>query len=270
MDQRIVVIIGCGGMGLPVARRLGTGRRLLISDFSSNLLSDTHSALTNEGYSVESSLVDISDFDSVSKLAQTAANLGPIEAIVSTAGLSPSAGHAQRILDVNLKGTANVIDAFLPVAQRGTSLVCISSMAGHLGQGLPSELEKHLATAARDELMDHETLKINEADPHGAPKAYGLSKRGNILRVQGAASAWGQRGARVNSVSPGVISTEAGRQEIAGPAGKFIEPSPAGRVGNSQDIVNAVAFLVNPESSFITGTDILVDGGVVSMLRWDN
>ncbi|OJJ96225.1 hypothetical protein ASPACDRAFT_125773 [Aspergillus aculeatus ATCC 16872] len=218
---------------------------------------------------VETFQVGVSDYDSVSRFAKAAASHGPLEAVVHTAGLSPSAGSAKKILDSNLLGTANALDAFLEVAQPGTSMVCIASMAGHMGSGLPSELEHHLATAPRNQLLNHVALDIDQADPQGPARAYGLSKRGNLLRVQASSKAWGRIGGRVNSVSPGVISTGAGRQEIKGPAGKFIALSPAGRVGTPQDIVNAVSFLVSAESSFITGNDILVDGGVVSSLRWD-
>lgn len=231
--------------------------------------SEAQQALTNDGYMVEISQVDVSDYDSVSRFARAVASHGPIEAVIHTAGLSPSAGSAQKILEVNLLGTANALDAFLEVAQSGTSMVCIASMAGHMGSGLPSELEHHLATTPRGQLLDHVALEINGADPQGPARAYGLSKRGNLLRVQASSKAWGRIGGRVNSVSPGVISTGAGREEINSPAGKFIALSPVGRVGTPQDIVNAVSFLVSAESSFITGNDILVDGGVVSSFRWD-
>lgn len=269
MSAKSIAILGCGGMGLAIARRLGVGRRLCVADYSDEILSEAREALANDGYLVETYQVDVSDYDSVSRFAQAAASHGPVEAIIHTAGVSPSVRCARKILATNLVGTANALDAFLEVAQTGTSMVCIASMAGHMGSGLPSELEHHLATTPRGQLLDHAALDIDAADPQGPARAYGLSKRGNLLRVQASSRAWGRRGGRVNSVSPGVISTGAGRQEIRGPAGKFIALSPAGRVGTPQDIVNAVAFLVSPESSFITGSDILVDGGVVSSLRWD-
>lgn len=257
-------------MGLAIARRLGSGKHLLLADFSEAVITTARNTLENEGYLFQTAVVDISDFDSVTKLAQTAKDIGSIETIVHTAGLAPSAGNALRVLQVDMLGTANVIDGFLPSVQSGTSLICISSMAGHMASGLPQDLEQHLATAPRDQLLSHAALKFEESDSHGPGKAYALSKRGNLLRVQAAASAWGRAGARVNSVSPGVISTEAGREQMAGPAGKFVAMSAAGRVGTPQDIVNAVAFLASPESSFITGNDILVDGGVVSTLRWQS
>ncbi|KAI3530613.1 hypothetical protein CABS01_12058 [Colletotrichum abscissum] len=270
MNSRVVVIVGCGGMGLAIARRLGTGHHLFLGDFSDATLAAAQRELTDDGYSVQTMPVNVSESASVNDFVNAAAAAGPLHTIVHTAGLPPTANTAQRIYAVNLIGTANVIDAFFPVAQAGTSLICISSMAGHMGSGLPAELERHLATAPVDQLLDHPALVVDTADPSSAPRAYGISKRGNLVRVQAAAATWGQKRARVNSISPGVISTAVGRIEMeqGGPAAKFVATSPAGRVGTPQDIVNAVAFLASPESSFITGTDILVDGGVVSTYKW--
>jgi len=134
---------------------------------------------------------------------------------------------------------------------------------------LSSDLEKHLATAARDQLLQHKEINL-EASHTGM--AYSLAKRGNQLRVQGAARAWGLKGARVNSVSPGVISTAMAQKEFEGPQGdsmrSMIELSATRRIGTPDDITNAVAFLVGSDSDFITGSDILVDGGAVSSRRW--
>ncbi|KAH6976316.1 hypothetical protein BKA56DRAFT_589425 [Ilyonectria sp. MPI-CAGE-AT-0026] len=267
-SSNVVVIIGCGGMGLPLARRLGAGRQLFLADFSNDNLTAAREVLLDEGYSVETRTIDVSDYGSVSEFAQAASSAGYIETIVHTAGVSPTGQSSRTIYSINLVGTANVIDALLPVAQAGTSLICVSSMAGHLCPPIQPELERHMATAPRDQLLSHQDLGVDDSGPSGAPKAYAYSKRGNLLRVQAAAAAWGRRGARVNSVSPGVISTEHGRREIAGPAAKYVASSPAARVGTPQDIVNAVAFLADRQSSFITGTDILVDGGVTSSIKW--
>lgn len=266
----VLVVIGSGGMGLPVARRLGIGKQVLLADFSADNLATAEKTLTNEGYSVHTALVDIAKYDSVVHLAQKAAEIGLVETIVHTAGVGPSVGSARRVYEVDLVGTVNVIDAFLPVVQAGSNLVCISSMACYLLPPLTPEFERHLATAPREEILGHPDLRINDLAEgyEGAGAAYSISKRANLVRVQASAGIWGRKGARINSVSPGVVSTELGRKELEGPAGKFVESSPAGRVGAPEDIVNAVAFLVNPASSFITGNDILVDGGVVSSMKW--
>lgn len=269
LTTNVLVVIGSGGMGLPVARRLGVGKQVLLADFSTDNLTTAESTLTNEGYSVHTALVDIARYDSVVRLTQKAAEIGFVETIVHTAGVGPSVGSVRRVYEIDLLGTVNVIDAFLNVVQAGSNLVCISSMAGHLCPPLTPGFERHLATAPREEVLDHPDLRINELEePGGAATAYGISKRANLVRVQASAGAWGVKGARINSVSPGVISTEAGRKEIDGPAGKYVKSSPAGRAGAPEDIVNAIAFLVNPTSCFITGNDILVDGGVASSIKW--
>lgn len=126
------------------------------------------------------------------------------------------------------------------------------------GVGLAIRAGAPSCNSAEGPVVDHAALKIDLADPHGPARAYGISKRGNLLRVQTSAKAWGCVGGRVDSVSPGVISTGAGRQEIEGPAGKFIDMSPVNRVGTPQDLVNAVSFLASAESSFITGNDLVV------------
>lgn len=265
----VLVVIGSGGMGLPVARRLGIGKQVLLADFSADNLATAEKMLTNEGYSVHTALVDIANYDSVVHLAHKAAEIGLVETIVHTAGVGPSVGSARRVYEVDLVGTVNVIDAFLDVVQAGSNLVCISSMAGHLLPPLAPEFEHHLATAPREEVLGHPDLRINDLEGYeGAGAAYSISKRANLVRVQASAGTWARKGARINSVSPGVVSTELGRKELEGPAGKFVESSPAGRVGAPEDIVNAVAFLVNPASCFITGNDLLVDGGVVSSMKW--
>ncbi|KAL4962767.1 uncharacterized protein BDV14DRAFT_202588 [Aspergillus stella-maris] len=233
------------------------------------MLKAAEQTLCDNSYTIEPHQVDVSNYDSLHRFAQAVSSHTSLEAVIHTAGPSPSAGSPQKILEVDLLGTANALDAFLEVVKPGTSMVCIASMAGHMGSGLSAELERHLATAPSERLLNHPALQIDQEDPHEPARAYGISKRANLLLVQASAKAWGRVGGRVNSVSPGVISTAAGRQEIEGPAGKFISLSPVARVGTPQDIVNAIAFLAGPEASFITGNDILVDGGVVSSLKWD-
>jgi NAD(P)-dependent dehydrogenase (short-subunit alcohol dehydrogenase family) len=226
------------------------------------------SALRGEGHTVEGHTVDVSQRDPVEKLAAAAGAAGRVDAVIHTAGVSPVMATARQIYEVDLLGTAHVVDAFLPVASPGTSLVCVASMAGHFAS-LPADVERHLATAPTEELLHHKGIDLD-----GEPAlAYVVAKRGNQLRVQAAARAWGGRGARLNTVSPGVISTPMGAQELQGAAGAHIqamvELSGARRVGTADDIASAAAFLAGPESSFITGNDLLVDGGAVSAQRWN-
>jgi NAD(P)-dependent dehydrogenase (short-subunit alcohol dehydrogenase family) len=159
---------------------------------------------------------------------------------------------------------------FENVLAPGGSLVCIASIAGYmLGADLPSEVENHLAWSSLEKLLEHEYVKLGIEDPG---YAYGLSKRANQLRVQAAARAYGKRGCRINSISPGVIRSTMLKQEIEAPRGRsmkiLVERSPAQRFGTPGDIANAVAFLISPDASFITGTDLLVDGGSTAVQRW--
>ncbi|MGI3201404.1 SDR family oxidoreductase [Streptomyces sp. GLT-R25] len=263
----MVVVTGAGGMGVAVARRLGNGRNVLLADASSQGLDRAVTALTDEGYAVRGMVTDVSDRGAVHKLAEASAAEGRVAAIVHTAGVSPATGPAKTIVDVNLLGTAHVIDAFETVATRGTALVVISSMAGHVAS-LSREEEAALATTATEDLLG---LDVVTAIGDDAQTAYIVTKRANHLRVQAAALAWNLRGARVNSVSPGVIATAMSRAEAASPSGahmmQMLDASGSGRVGTPGEIADAVAFLTGPESSYITGTDLLVDGGQAAWLR---
>ncbi|KAN0105850.1 NAD(P)-binding protein [Hyaloscypha variabilis] len=253
--RKALVIIGAGGMGLPLARRLGSSRHILLGDFSASVLSTALTTLHNEGHTATSQTLDIASYNSVCSLATTATTLGPIAAIIHTAGVAPGSATAKRIFEIDLLGTANVVQAFLPVVEAGTSLVCIA--------------KTHLATASLDTLLQHAEINVENEDPG---MAYGMSKRGNQLRVQSAAKSWGRRGARVNSVSPGIISTALVQGQLAAPGGdrmrEMIEGSAAGRIGTVGDVEGVVAFLVGEEAKFVTGVDLLVDGGVVAGRKW--
>ena len=144
--RSVVIVIGTGGMGLAVARRLASGRRLLLADYSEASLDAVTTALCGEGHAAEAHAVDVADRASVEKLAAAAGEARRIDAVIHTAGVSPVMATARQIYQVDLLGTAHVIDAFLPVASPGTSLVCVASMAGHFAS-LPPDLERHLATA---------------------------------------------------------------------------------------------------------------------------
>ncbi|WP_261566530.1 SDR family oxidoreductase [Frankia gtarii] len=268
-SRNVVVVIGTGGMGVAAARRLASGRRLVLADNSPERLESVVAVLQSEGHAVAGHPVDVTDRKSVEDLANAAGSGGRIEAVVHTAGVSPVMGTARQIYEVDLLGTAHVIDAFLAVVSPGTSLICIASMGGQL-TSLPADFERHLATAPSDQLLLHEGIDLDKAD---SATAYAVAKRGNQLRVQGAAQTWGRKGARLNTISPGVISTPMSLLELQGPTGVFIQSmidaSGAGRLGTPDDVAGVVAFLAGPDSSFITGNDILVDGGTISALRWN-
>jgi NAD(P)-dependent dehydrogenase (short-subunit alcohol dehydrogenase family) len=265
--NRVVVVTGLGGMGLSVAQRLGVGSKVVLADVNQAALNVTARSLRSDGYDVVEQMTDVSDRDSVSALVETASELGRIEVVVHTAGVSPVQASVDAILRVDLLGAALLLDAFSGTIAPGGAGVFISSMAGTLAP-LDPDLERRLMDSATADLLSLPELSAEAIPDPGT--AYSLAKRANQLRVRSAAITWGRRGARVNSISPGIISTPMGNAELAGPNGEFmrdmIAGSPAGRVGTSHDIASAVEFLVGPAASFITGTDLLVDGGVVASL----
>jgi len=268
--HQVAVIIGLGGMGEAIARRQGTGRHLLLADVDERALERTAALLRGSGHDVTVQPVDVTSAESVRALADTAAAAGPVTQVIHTAGLSPTQASAAAIIRVDLLGTAHVIDAFEAVIAPGGAGVVIASMAGTLAAGsLPAELELALAQTPTDQLLDLPVWASPAFSDAGA--AYSAAKRGNQLRVQAASARWGRRGARINSISPGVISTPMGQEELASENGQrmraLVAASGTGRVGTAEDIAHAAAFLLGPDASFITGTDLLVDGGVVAGVR---
>ncbi|MFC9300647.1 SDR family oxidoreductase [Streptomyces albidoflavus] len=268
MGRNVVVVIGVGGMGEAIARRQGPGNRLLLADFDEATLAAVAERLRGQGHEVVTQAVDVSSASSVTALAEAAAGLGAVTQVVHTAGLSPVQASPAAVLRVDLLGTALVVEEFGHVVAPGGAGVVIASMAGHmLRTPLTAEQESALAHTPAGEL-----LRLPFADPEALGQgAYGLAKYGNRLRVQAASAAWGARGARINSISPGVIATPMGQQELDGVSGRtmraMVAASGTGRLGTPEDIAEAAAFLLGPGASFITGNDLLVDGGVVAALR---
>lgn len=265
IPRRVVAVIGSGGMGIASARRLAGGRRVLFADYSQANLDFAAKSLRDDGHEVETHIIDVANYNSVQQFAAAAASAGHIDAVVHTAGLSPAMAPAKRIFDVDLLGTANVIDAFGEIIPAGASLTCIASIA-RFGAAPSPQLAVHFASAPRDQLLTNKEVFDTEGiDP---AKAYALSKHANYLRVQAAARAWAARGARINTISPGVILTAMVRQELDSKSGEtirgMIQATPMQRGGSADEIASAVAFLAGPDASFITGTDLLLDGGFIA------
>ena len=262
-------MIGSGGMGQAIARRLGPGRAVLLADVSEETLQSVSELLARDGHQVTTHPVDVASRGSVAAVAEAARSLGEVAQVVHTAGLSPAQASAAAILAVDLLGVALVLDELGRVIAPGGAGVVIASMAGHLMPPLGADQEWQLANGPADELLRLPFASPEQVTDPGA--AYALAKRANILRVQAASASWGERGARINSISPGVIATGMGHQELESEVGPvmraMIAASATARLGTADDIAAAAAFLLGPASSFITGTDLLVDGGVVAAIR---
>ncbi|MFT2817947.1 SDR family oxidoreductase [Leifsonia sp. A12D58] len=266
MPNEVLVVIGTGGMGIAASRRIGAGKTVLLADFNETALNAVAEMLIEEGQQVQTQVVDVSSRDSVRALARTAAGLGPVRQVLHTAGLSPVQAPTVAILNVDLLGVALVLDEFAEVIAPGGAGVVIASMAGYFMPPMDRELEGQLALAPTDQLLSLPATAPENFPNPGA--AYSFAKRANQLRVRAASTTWGAKGARINSISPGVISTKMGQQELASPSGAgmraMVEGSGTGRVGSADDIAAAAAFLLSDAASFITGADLLVDGGAVA------
>jgi NAD(P)-dependent dehydrogenase (short-subunit alcohol dehydrogenase family) len=267
-SDAVVVVTGAGGMGCAVARRIGMGATVILADCNEQLLGTAAKSLTATGYDVVSRVVDVSQKDSVEALAADAAARGAVAAVVHTAGVSPVQASVDAIMRVDLLGAALMLDAFGEVIGPGGAGVFVSSMAGTIA-ALDPDFEVRLATSPTDQLLELAELSAGAISDSGT--AYAVAKRANQVRVRAASLSWGQRGARVNSLSPGIISTPMGAAELDGPHGEImramIAASGTGRIGSPEDIAGVVDFLVGSDAAFVTGTDLLVDGGVVAALR---
>jgi NAD(P)-dependent dehydrogenase (short-subunit alcohol dehydrogenase family) len=269
MSSEVIVVIGVGGIGLAIARRQGFGKKVLLADFNEATLVAAADTLKVAGYDVTTQTVDVSSRDSVRALADAAAALGSVLQIVNTAGLSPNMAPAQKILEVDLYGSAVVFEEFERVVAPGGAALIISSMAGYMPAPLPADQDHALAFTPADELLKLPFLGPDAIDSSGA--AYGISKRANHLRVQAASISWGERGARVNSISPGIIATPLAQHELDSPIGDayraMMAAAPVKRMGSPDEIAILAALLLGPDGSFITGSDILIDGGVIAAIR---
>ncbi len=266
MAREVLTVIGVGGMGGAIAHRLGAGKTVLLADNNEAALASVTEALSADGHQVHSRGVDVSSPESVRELAEHAAALGAVTQVAHTAGLSPSQASVEAILAVDLLGTALVLQEFGQVIAPGGAGVVVASMAGNLVPPLPAEQERALAHAPPGELLKLDFVSPQRLSHPGI--AYAIAKHANHIRVRAASVQWGRRGARINSISPGIISTPMGRYELESPLGEgmraMLASAAVGRLGTADDIAAATAFLLGPDATLVTGTDLLVDGGIVA------
>ena len=210
--------------------------------------------------------MDVSSRDSVHTLVQRATTLGDIYGVIHAAGVSPSQASPETILKVDLYGTALVLEEFGSVIAPGGSAVVIASQSGHRLGALTAEQDKELATTPAEELLALPMLQLDQIND--SLHAYQLSKRGNSLRVKAEAVKWGKRGARVNTISPGIVITPLAKDELSGPRGegyrRMIELCPVGRAATPDEVGTVGALLMGSNGAFITGSDFLMDGGVTA------
>jgi NAD(P)-dependent dehydrogenase (short-subunit alcohol dehydrogenase family) len=262
----VTVVIGAGQIGQAIARRVSAGKHVLLADLHKANADAAAEVLANAGFDVSTATVDVSSRESVHALAETAAALGAVTGVIHAAGVSPSQARPEAILAVDLYGTALVLEEFGNIIASGGSAVVIASQSGHRLGALTAEQDAALATTPADELLSLPMLQPDQVTD--TLHAYQLAKRGNSLRVMAEAVRWGRRGARVNTISPGIIITPLARDELTGPRGEgyrqMIDLSPARRAGTPDEVGTVGALLMGPEGAFITGSDFLMDGGVTA------
>jgi NAD(P)-dependent dehydrogenase (short-subunit alcohol dehydrogenase family) len=262
----VIVVIGAGSIGQAIARRVSAGKHVLLADLRPENAEAAAKTLSEAGFTVSTTIVDVSSRASVDALVEAATALGEVSGVIHAAGVSPTQASPETILQVDLYGTALVLEAFGNVIAPGGAGVVIASMSGHRLPPLTAEQNAALATTPTEDLLKLPMLQPDQVKD--SLHAYQISKRGNSLRVMAEAVRWGKRGARVNTISPGIIITPLAKDELEGPRGpgyrRMLELSPAGRAGTPDEVGTVGALLMGPDGAFITGSDFLMDGGVTA------
>ncbi len=260
-------------MGLACAGRLaGAVDALLLVDRDEPSLLEAAAQLARSASgnaTVEPFLLDVTDSEGLTRLAGRVSDLGTLRAVAHAAGISPTMADWRRILSVDLVGTAKLVNSLRPLATEGTAIVCFASMASLLAfTEVDPAIDAVIDAPERDAFLDlmHDAAGESIED---TGFAYAWAKRGVQRLVRREAVRLGPVGARICSVSPGVIDTPQGRQEaeVHSFMKELVEMTPVGREGRAEEVAAVVAFLLSDEASFVTGTDVLVDGGVCSALR---
>jgi NAD(P)-dependent dehydrogenase (short-subunit alcohol dehydrogenase family) len=262
----VVVVIGPGQIGQSIARRVGVGKHIILADVRQENAQAAADVLSNAGYDVSVATVDASSREAVRALAEGAKAKGDVTGLIHAAGLSPTQALPEAILKVDLYGTAVILEEFGSIISRGGSGVVIASQSGHRLPALSPEQNRALALTSTDDLLALAFLQPDQISD--SLHAYQISKRGNSLRVMAEAVRWGKRGARINTISPGIIMTPLANDELSGPRGdgyrRMIEGSSAKRAGTPDEVANVAALLMGPDGGFISGSDFLMDGGVTA------
>ena len=267
-NKPVAALLGAGAMGLAIVRRIAAGATVLLGDVSEQNLDRAAQSLRYNGYDVQTMVVNALNKDEIYAFAAKASELGDVMWFIDTAGASPSQAKPQFIIDLDLIGTSYALDAFGPIMARGGAGLIVSSQAGHMGH-FTEEEEDLLALTPTDELQDLPMLQPDVVTSSG--KAYIVAKRANHLRVRtAAATSWADSHARINSISPGIVMTPVAYDEFNSPGNTYqhmIEAGACQRVTTPDEIASASAFLLGNEAAFITGTDLLIDGGTIAAMR---
>lgn len=266
MKKNVLVLTGAGQIGLAIARRVGFGMKIVVGDKNPANAASVAQILNQAGFDAFPMEMDLASRESIRNLLGQAQEFGTITRLVNAAGVSPSQAPVEVVLKVDLYGTAVLLEEAGQVIAEGGTGVTISSQSGHRLPALTPEQDEQLALTPTEELLKLPLLQpVNIRD---TLHAYQLAKRCNVKRVMAEAVAWGRRGARINSISPGIIVTPLALDEFNGPRGDFYKTMfarcPAGRPGTADEVANVAELLLGPQGAFITGSDFLMDGGATA------
>lgn len=267
MDKKdVMILVGAGQIGMAIARRVGYGKKIVIGDKKIENANDIAKIMNDAGYDVYAMEMDLSSRESILSIIAKAKEYGDITMLVNAAGVSPSQASIETILKVDLYGTAVLLEEVGKVIAKGGVGVTISSQSGWRMPQLTQEEDFLLATTPTEDLLNLEIL--NEKNIKDTLHAYQMAKRCNEKRVMAEAVKWGERGARINDIAPGIIVTPLAIDEFNGPRGDFYKnmfaKCPAGRPGTADEVANVAELLMSDKGAFITGSTFLIDGGATS------
>ncbi|MDE7446551.1 MAG: SDR family oxidoreductase [Lachnospiraceae bacterium] len=262
----VMILTGAGQIGMAIARRMGYGMKIVIGDKKPENAQTIAEIMNNAGFDAVAMEMDLSSRDSILNLIAKAREYGEISMLVNAAGVSPSQAPIEAILKVDLYGTAVLLEEVGKVIKEGGVGVTISSQSGHRMPALSAKEDEQLACTPTEELLDLEILKPENIKD--TLHAYQMAKRCNEKRVMAEAVKWGEKGARINSISQGIIVTPLAIDEFNGPRGDFYKnmfaKCPAGRPGTADEVANVAELLMSSKGAFITGADFLIDGGATA------
>ena len=262
----VVLWTGAGQIGMAIARRIGYGKKIVVGDKSIENANAIAKIMNDAGFDVTAVEMDLSSRESIVNMINKAQKYGEISTLINSAGVSPSQAPIEAILKVDLYGTAVLLEEVGKVIKSGGVGVTISSQSGHRMKQLTAEEDELLACTPTEELLDLDILQSENIND--TLHAYQMAKRCNEKRVMAEAVKWGEKGARINSISPGIIVTPLAIDEFNGPRGDFYKnmfaKCPAGRPGTADEVANVAELLMSDKSTFITGADFLIDGGATA------
>lgn len=266
MRKDTIIWMGAGQIGLAIVRRIASGKKVIIGDKSLEHAQAAADLLNQAGFDAVAMAADLSSRESILSVINEARKYGAVKYLVNAAGVSPSQASIETILNVDLYGTAVLLEEVGKVIAEGGCGVTISSQSGHRMPALTPEEDRALATTPTDELLSLSLLQPGNV--RDTLHAYQLSKRCNVKRVMAEAVKWGERGARINSISPGIIVTPLAVDEFNGPRGDFYKnmfaKCPSGRPGTADEVAHVAELLMSEKGAFITGSDFLIDGGATA------